>query len=102
MLADGFPSQNGEDGGQRGQGVHSVYETKMIDRFATDLVTAIATKVAQLEPLPEVTSGAGAAIKATRPGTGHSQSKKQSQTKRFCIADIFRRAPNYPTQRIGF
>ena len=35
MLADGFPSQNGEDGGQRGQGVHSVYETKMIDRFAT-------------------------------------------------------------------
>jgi hypothetical protein len=62
MLADGFPQQNGENGGQRGQGVHSVYETKMIDRFATDLVAAIATKVAQLEPLPEVTSGAGAAL----------------------------------------
>jgi hypothetical protein len=62
MLADGFPSQNGENGDQRGQGVHSVYETKMIDRFATDLVTAIAAKVGQLEPLPEVTSGAGAAL----------------------------------------
>jgi len=39
-----------------------VYETKMIDRFATDLITAIATKVAQLESLPEVTSGAQAAL----------------------------------------
>ena len=34
----------------------------MIDRFATDLVAVIATKVAQFEPLPEVTSGAGAAL----------------------------------------
>ena len=62
MLADGFPNQNGGNGGQRGEGVHTVYETKMIDRFAADLVTAIAAKVAQLESLPEVTSGAAAAL----------------------------------------
>ena len=62
MLIDGFPQQNGENGGQPGQGVHSGYETKMMDRFATDLVTAIVTKAAQLEPLPEVTFGARAAF----------------------------------------
>lgn len=62
ILADGFPTQNGENGDQPGKGVHSVYETKMIDRFAAELVPAIATKVAQLASLPVVTSGADAAL----------------------------------------
>lgn len=55
ILADGFP-----DG--RGKGIHSLYETAMIDRFAPVLVPAIAAKLKQMATLPVVTSGAEAAL----------------------------------------
>ena len=55
VLADGFP-----DG--TGAGVHSVYETKMVDRHAEDLVKGIKLAIAQPhDALPQIRTGKDAA-----------------------------------------
>jgi hypothetical protein len=55
VLADGFP-----DG--RGKGVHSAYETSMIDHHATEIVAGLQTLLPTLPTLPKVTSGHEAAV----------------------------------------
>jgi hypothetical protein len=62
ILADGFPLAQGEEGEKRGAGVHSVYETKMIDRHAADLMPAVEAKTKQLAALDPVGSGFEAAL----------------------------------------
>jgi hypothetical protein len=62
VLADGFPNEEGEEGEKRGEGVHSVYETKMIDRFAKELMPAVETKTKNLAALDPVASGFQAAL----------------------------------------
>jgi hypothetical protein len=69
-LADGFPKgdssgdaddETDDDKANRGAGVHSTYETNMIDRFAPQLVAGIEKKLKQLKDLAEVRSGFEAA-----------------------------------------
>jgi hypothetical protein len=65
ILADGFPATDGNSDA-RGKGVHSVYETKMIDRFAPDLIPKITAKLKQLGGLPSISSGSEAALATVR------------------------------------
>jgi hypothetical protein len=55
VLADGFP-----DG--RGAGVHSAYETSMIDHHATEIVAGLQTILPTLPKLPPITTGQEAAV----------------------------------------
>lgn len=69
VLADGYEDQVVEDeSGERthvGAGVHSCYETKMIDRFSKEVVDGIAAQIGKLtDAFVPVNSGHGAA-KAT-------------------------------------
>jgi len=54
VLADGFP--NGQ-----GKGVHSAYETSMIDHHATEIVAGLQTRLQAMPKLKKVTSGQQAA-----------------------------------------
>jgi hypothetical protein len=69
MFADGFDDKPIEDSSGQpshvGAGVHSCYESEMIDRFSEDVVTGIAAQIGQMsEVFESITSGRGAA-KAT-------------------------------------
>lgn len=74
MLADGYKdrpmtvSHTHRDGtpyeeqSHEGAGVHSAYETAMIDRYAEDLIALIDAEIAQANPYPNVNSGFGVAL----------------------------------------
>lgn len=55
IYADGYPDDVGK-------GIHSTYETKMVDRYAEEIVTGIKNKLGQAGiALPQITSGKKAA-----------------------------------------
>ncbi|GAA0990086.1 phospholipase C/P1 nuclease family protein [Subtercola frigoramans] len=54
-LADGLP-----DG--TGSGVHSAYESTMVDRHDTDILTALTTALKNADPHPTVTTGQQVAV----------------------------------------
>jgi len=78
MFADGFKNQtqtvpmthrNGTPGTKQvwpGMGIHSAYESSMIDRKSVTLLARLAAKVAQLAPLPRVANGHDAAVAIVR------------------------------------
>ena len=59
VLADGY-----KDG--RGEGVHSAYETNMIDRYAGQLVGGIKTAIKELSPYKTVTGGHAIALETVK------------------------------------
>jgi hypothetical protein len=78
MFADGFKNQTqtvpmthrddtpGTKQVWPGMGIHSAYESSMIDRKSVTLLAGLATKVSQLAPLPRVANGHDAAVAIVR------------------------------------